>query len=137
MSQKHTKKRSAALDPAKVSATLNNSLVIRLVVACVVFAVSLILTMPKFLSILLLVLTAALASYDIILQAVDAVENGNFLATPVLVVLITVLSFCIGFGIEGAALVLLYQIGTLLLNFAKEHTKKAALDLLQGQDEDE
>ena len=71
MSQKHTKKRSAALDPAKVSATLNNSLVIRLVVACVVFAVSLILTMPKFLSILLLVLTAALASYDIILQAVE------------------------------------------------------------------
>ena len=136
MSQKHIQKRSAALDPAKVSATLNNSLVIRLVVACVVFAVSLILTMPKFLSILLLVLTAALASYDIILQAVDAVENGNFLATPVLVVLITVLSFCIGFGIEGAALVLLYQIGTLLLNFAKEHTKKAALDLLQGQDED-
>ncbi len=91
MSQKHIKKSPAALDSAKVSATLNNSLVIRLVIACVIFAVSLILSMPKFLTILLLVLTAALAGYDIILQAVDAVENGNFVATPVLVVLITVL----------------------------------------------
>ena len=136
MSQKHVKTTPHMIDTAKLSATLNNSLVIRLVVACVVFAVSLILTMPKFLSILLLVLTAVLAGYDIILHAVDAVENGNFLATPVLVILITVLSFCIGFGIEGTALVLLYQIGILLLNFAKDHTKKAALDMLQGQDED-
>ena len=136
MSQKHMQKRSASLNPAKGSATLNNSLVIRLVIASVIFAVSLILGLPKFFSILLLVLAAVLAGYEFVLQAFDAVENGNFLATPVLLVLIALLSFCIGFGIEGAALILLYQIGLLLLNFAKEHTKKAALDMLDGQDED-
>ncbi len=136
MSPKHTISRPAALNPAKVSATLSSSLVIRLVIASVVFAVSLILSMPKFLSVILLVLTAVLAGYDIILQAVESVESGNFIATPVLLVLVTVLSFCIGFGIEGAALVLLYQIGLLLLNFAKERTRKAALDLLRGEDED-
>ena len=136
MSQIQKSTRPAEANTAKVSATLKNSLVIRLVLASVVFVVSLILSMPRFLSILLLVLTAVIAGFDIILQAVDSVENGNFLATPVLLVLIAVLSFCIGFGIEGAALILLYQIGMLLLNFTKDRTRRGALDLLRGQDED-
>ena len=135
MSQKHVKTTPPKIDTAKLSATLANSLVIRLVIACVIFAVSLILSMPEFVRILLLVLTAVLAGYDIILDAVRAVESGDYVDTPVIVVLTSVIAFFIGFGIEGAALVLLYQIGMLLLNYAREHTKKAALDLLQGQDE--
>ena len=136
MSQKHTPKRTAAPVPSKAAAASNNALVIRLVIASVIFAVSLILSMPKFLSVLLLVLTAVLAGYDIILQAIKAVENGGFLDAPVLIVLVAVLSFCIGFGVEGAALVLLYQIGALLLGFARDYTKRTALDLLRGQDKE-
>ena len=135
MSQKHVKTTPPKIDTAKLSAALANSLVIRLVIACVIFAFSLILSMPEFGRILLLVLTAVLAGYDIILDAVRAVESGDYVDTPVIVVLTSVIAFFIGFGIEGAALVLLYQIGMLLLNYAREHTKKAALDLLQGQDE--
>ena len=135
MPQKHVKPTQPKIDRAKLSATLNNSLVIRLVIASVIFAISLIISMPDFVSILLLVLAAALAGYDIILRAVDAVERGNFFDTPVLVVLTSVLAFFVGFGIEGTALVLLYQIGMLLLNYAKEHVRKTALDLLQNQDE--
>ena len=136
MSQKHIFSKPVAFDRAKFSATLNNSLLIRLIVACVVFALSLIIKMPGFLSILLLALTAALAGYDIILAAVDSVENGEFLTQPVIVVFAAVLSFVIGFAIEGAALVLLYQIGSLLLNFAKDHTKKVALDMVQNQEKE-
>ena len=77
MSQGQIKKKPAKVDPAKVSATLNNFLVIRLVVASVIFAVALILTIPEFLRILLLVLSAGIAGYDIILKAVDAVLNGD------------------------------------------------------------
>lgn len=135
MSQKHVKTTPHKIDTAKLSATLNNSLVIRLVVASVIFAVSLILSMPEFVCILLLMLSAVLAGYDVILKAVVAVESGNFVDTPVIVVVTAILSFFIGFGIEGAALVLLYQIGMLLLRYAKDHTRKAALDLLQDQDE--
>ena len=137
MPQKHVKPElpKIKIDREKLSATLNNSLVIRLVIASVIFAISLIISMPDFVSILLLVLAAGLAGYDIILKAVDAVESGNYFDTPVLVVLTAVLAFFIGFGIEGTALVLLYQIGMLLLNYAKDHTRKTALDLLQNQDE--
>ena len=135
MPQKHVKYTPPRVDRAKLSATLNNSLVIRLVIASVIFAISLIITMPDFVSIILLVFAAGLAGYDIILQAVDAVESGAYFDMPVLVVLTAVLAFFIGFGIEGTALVLLYQIGMLLLNYAKDHTRKAALDLLQNMDE--
>jgi len=135
MPQKHVKYTPPRVDRAKLSATLNNSLVIRLVIASVIFAISLIITMPDFVSIILLVFAAGLAGYDIILQAVDAVESGAYFDMPVLVVLTAVLAFFIGFGIEGTALVLLYQIGMLLLNYAKDHTRKAALDLLQDMDE--
>ena len=136
MSQKHILSKPAQGEPGKFSATLNNSLVIRLVIACVVFAVSLIISMPEFLSILLLAIDSALAGYDIIIKAIDSVENGDFLAQPVVVVLIAVLAFFVGFAIEGAALILLYQIGLLLLNFAKDYTKKVALDLVQDQDDE-
>ena len=136
MSQGRIKKQPAKVDPAKLSATLNNFLVIRLVVASVIFAVALILNVPAFLRIVLLVASAVLAGFDIIGKAVTAVESGDYLASPVLLLLISVLAFFVGFASEGAALLLLYQIGLLLLNFAKEHTKRAALDLVQDQDED-
>ena len=134
MPQKHVKPTPPKIDTAKLSATLKNSLVIRLVIASVVFALSLIVDMPDFAVILLLVLASVLAGYDIIVKAVEAVEGGNYFDTPVAVVVTAVLAFFIGFGIEGAALVLLYQIGMLLLNYAQEHTRKAALDLIQDQD---
>ena len=135
MPQKHVKPTPPKIDKAKLSATLNNSLVIRLVIASVIFAISLIVSMPDFVSIILLVLAAALAGYDIILKAVESVESGSYFDMPVLVVLTAVLAFFIGFGIEGTAVVLLYQIGMLLLNYAKDHTRKAALDLLRDQDD--
>ena len=134
MPQKHVKPTPPKIDTAKLSATLNNSLVIRLVIACVIFALSLIIDMPDFANILLLVLASVLAGYDILMNAVEAVEGGDYTATPLIVGITAVLAFFIGFGVEGAALVLLYQIGMLLLKYAREHTRKAALDLVQDQD---
>ena len=135
MPQKHVKKQPLKVDAAALSATLGKSLVIRLVIATLVFAVSILVSMPDFARILLLAVASILAGVDIIGDAVDAVESVDYLDTPVIVVVAAVLSFIIGFGIEGAALVLLYQIGMLLLRYVTEHTKKAALDLLQDHDE--
>lgn len=111
-------------------------LFIRLVAATVIFAVSLIVKMPAFASILLLVLSAAVAGYDICLQAVNSVENGDYFATPLVVVFIAAISYVIGFASEGAALILLYQIGLLLIAYAAERTRKSAIELLRYQDEE-
>lgn len=136
MSQKHVQSKHTAKAPSRAPGTLSTTVVIRLAMASVVYAVSLIFNMPEFVSIILLVLAAAAAGYDIVLHAVTAVENGDYFANPVIVVIISVIAFFIGFSIEGAAVILLYQIGMLLLNYASEHTRKAALELLQYQDEE-
>ena len=111
-------------------------LFIRLVAATVIFAVSLIVKMPAFASILLLVLSAAVAGYDICLQALNSVENGDYFATPLVVVFIAAISYVIGFASEGAALILLYQIGLRLIAYAAERTRKSAIELLRYQDEE-
>jgi len=119
-----------------ISAVLENTAVLRLVVASVAFAISLIIPIPEFAQTILLVLAAVIAGYDIVLKAASEIECGNYFETPVVVTLITVLAFFINFRIEGAALILLYQIGMLLLGYAIEHTKKSAFELLKYQDDD-
>lgn len=114
---------------------LDTAVVIRLVVASIIFAFSLILKLlPSYVSLLLLIVSAAAAGYDIVMEAVNSVEAGEYFATPLIIVVVTVLSFVIGFGAEGAALVILYQIGNLLIAYTKDKTKKSALELLHYQD---
>jgi len=120
----------------KQGSGLDSIMVIRLAVAAVIFAVSLIIDMPKFLSLILLVLSAVVAGYDIVLSAINAVEEGDYFATPLVIVFVSVIAYVIGFGVEGAALLILYQIGLLLIAYADERTKKTAMELLQYQDEE-
>ena len=131
-----TEENKSAKKVVKLSSLLENTLVIRLITASVVFAISLILPIPEFAQIILLVISAVAAGYDVVLKAAHEIENGNYLDTHVVVSLITILVFFINFKIEGTALVLLYQIGLLLLDYAIEHTKKAALELIKYQDDD-
>ncbi len=112
----------------------DNILLIRLVIASVIFAVSLIIKMSAFARIILLVIVSAAAGYDIFINALNSIQKGQYFATHVVVCLVTVVSFFIGFGAEGAALMLLYQIGILLIKFTIEKTRKSAQDLLRYQD---
>ena len=127
---------SADKQGLKASVVLENTLILRLVAASIAFAISLILPIPEFAQITLLVVSAVVAGYDIILKAAAEITAGNYLETAVVVSLITVLAFFINFRIEGTALVLLYQIGLLLMDYAIDHTKKTAFELVKYQDED-
>ena len=102
---KHSEKQTET--PAASSrnpGSLNSIIVIRLIVASLIFAVSLIINMPSFLRILLLALSVAVSGYDVVLSAVDCVESRDYFATPIVIVFVAVISFFIGFGLEGAAL---------------------------------
>lgn len=136
MSKKPDHAKHSAGGPGREALAPDTLLFIRLVAATVIFAVSLIVKMPAFASILLLILSAAVAGYDICLQAVNSVENGDYFATPLVVVFIAAISYVIGFAPEGAALILLYQIGLRLIAYAAERTRKSAIELLRYQDEE-
>ena len=109
---------------------------IRLVVATVGFSASLILKLPSFISVVLLAASSLVAGYDIIINAINAVEAKDYFDVTIVLVVITVLSFVIGFGVEGAALILLYQIGMMLLAYVEDRTKRSALELVKYQDEE-
>ena len=128
---KHTRKNAGGDVDA-----VDSVLVIRLVISSVIFTVSLIIKMPELISIVLLVCAAVVAGYDVALAAVSAFQSRNFFSTPVVVTVVAVISYVIGFYAEGAALILLYQIGLLLIAYASDHTKKSALELLRYQDEE-
>lgn len=111
-------------------------LIVRLALATVLFAVSLIVKMPVAVKILILVLSAAVAGYDLVLDAVNSVLYGSYFATSVIISFVALISYIIGFASEGAALFILYQIGGLLIKYAGERTKKTAEDLLKRRTED-
>ena len=112
-------------------------LVIRLVAASVLFAVSLIFGgLPKPVSIILLVLSAVIAGYDVGKEALSDFSEKDYFSISFVVSAITVVSYLIGFGAEGAALMLLYQIGLLLISYAEEKSKLSALEQLKYQDKE-
>ena len=130
------KKLNIPRSSAPKSGAVDNILIIRLVIASVIFAVSLIIKMPVYARTVLLAISAAAAGYDIFLDALASIQQKDYFATPIIVAFITLGSFIIGFGAEGAALLLLYQIGILLIFYTIDRTKKSAQELLRYQDEE-
>ncbi len=132
--QPEKKKFNLTSSSAAKTGSIDNMLLVRLVIASVIFAVSLIIKMPVYARTILLAVAAAAAGYDIFLDAAESIQQKNYFATPIVVAFVTLASFIIGFGTEGAALVLLYQIGILLIIYTTDKTRKSAQDLLRYQD---
>ena len=134
---KHSEKQNeASTVKSQNQGGLNSIIVIRLIVASLIFAVSLIVKMPSLVRILLLALSVVVSGYDVALDAVNSVESGDYFATPIVIVFVAVISFFIGFGLEGAALMMFYQIGQILIAYAQERTVKSAKELLCYSDEE-
>ena len=104
-------------------------LVVRLVACCAAFAVALLVdTIPEAWVTVILVLCAVIAGYDIVAGAVLGVMRGDYLNQGVLVILACVLAFIFGAKIEGCALVLLYQLTGIFIDYAVERTRRSVLD---------
>lgn len=114
----------------------NKLLIVRLVLASLLFAAALILKMSALLTTVLLAVSAVIAGYDVVMQAVNDASAKDFFGASMIVTFVAVVSFAIGFGHEGAALVILYQIGLLLIDYTSARTKGSALDFIPPEDDD-
>lgn len=112
-------------------------LVIRLVIASVVFAVASVVSMPAIVRTILLAIAALVAGYDIILDAINSVEEGDYLGASVVLVFVSVIAFVIGYGIESTAMVILYKVGCILAEYVRERTLLSAEELLCYRDSEE
>ena len=110
-------------------------LIIRLIAAVVIFAVTLIVNIPVVISFILRVFAAALAGYDIGLKAVDDIAKKNFFSQAFLLLCVAVLSFVIRYSWEGAAVVILYELASLIVDYIIKRTKASAMTLVKHEDE--
>ena len=112
-------------------------LIIRLVIASVIFAVSAVVSMPVVVKTILLVIASLVAGYDLILGAVNSVEGKDYFNISIILVFVSVIGFVIGYGIEVAAMLILYKVGLVLNEYVKERTVTSAEELLRYRDTEE
>ena len=111
-------------------------LLLRLIAASILFAFVLISHLPAHVDMILLVIVALLAGYDLLGRAFQAIRWGNFLAEPVILILVTILAFLTTFGEEGAALLILYQAMKLLVRSVSERSVRSAYESIDEREEE-
>lgn len=111
-------------------------LILRLVLASVLFAVAMAAKLTSLMTTLFLVLSVAAAGYDVVFSAINDVSDKRYFEAPLIILFSVVVSFAIGFGAEGAALLILFRIGLLLIDYTKARTVASAVDFVpDGQDD--
>lgn len=118
------------------SGRLDGLLIGRIVAAALLLAAALFLQVLPAVKLVLMLVSVLIAGYDIILDLIDAVSDHSFFSAPVVIILITVLSFMISSGWEGAVCIILYQLGLVLVNYTIDKTKQTAQDMLDQADPD-
>lgn len=111
-------------------------LIARVVLAVVLTAVALIVKMPVVVRVLLLILAAVAAGFDLCFEAVDAVLGKDYFAAPVVLLLVAFGAIILGFPEESAVALILYQICMAALRYAEKRTRDSALELLSEEDEE-
>ena len=111
--------------------------IVRLIVSCAAFAVSLLVrSIPAPWPTVLLIVSVLIAGWDIAAGAVLSVMRGRYLDKTVLITLSVILALIFGFAVEGTALVLLYQIGCLFVEYAYIRTYRSVLDQIYCEPDD-
>ena len=109
---------------------------IRLVLAAILFALSLFLKMPTAAHIVLYAFSLIIAGYDLVIQAINSVEGKDFFASSLLICVVSVAAFFIGFAAEGVALVLVYQLGLRLIRYIDRRSRRSLEDMIRDEDEE-
>ena len=134
MSQKNERPRFAASKPNLPSLSPGTILFGRLALAALFLILAVFVFDNKIVKIVLLVLSALASGYDLGLKAFDSILDKKYFATPILLLVVAFASFLIGYPSEGAALLLIYQLSLLVLDYVKKRTRGSAMQLLNGLD---
>lgn len=103
-------------------------LILRIALASLIFAAVLILDVPSFIRTVLLAVAALLCIYDVAVDALIYIIRLEFLESPVMLLISTILLFLIGFGSEAVAMLILYRVGRALTDFVADNRKSAAMN---------
>lgn len=136
MSPINERPRFAAKSKSAAAGSPDMILIGRLILAAVLLILGAFVIKNQIVRVILLALSAIASAFDLGLKAFDSVLEKDYFATPILVLFIAFVSFLIGYPTEGAAMLLLYQLSLIVVDYARKRTRSAALELLNG-DSDE
>ena len=114
----------------------NRLLILRLAAASLIFAYVLIRTPDERLKTLLLIAASVLAGFECLRDAFRALINRYLTAEAVIVSFAAIVSFLIGFGEEGTALMILFPALKLLITAEEENVQNQALKRLDRRGEE-
>ncbi len=136
MSPERTRAKHSAEKSEKKQGSFEIALPIRLTIALVLVIVSALFKMPVLVRIILLVLSAVIAGYDIFLSTVDQIAEKKYFSNDLIILFSTVLAFVIGYPLEAALMVFFYQLSKLLIEYTRKRAVKSARDLIDYTDTD-
>lgn len=129
-----TKQMEASLVREASANLLEKSLILRLAVASLLFAFSIMADLTKIPEILFLGLSVVIASVDLIINAIKAVLKQNFFDDALLTFAVIILSFIIGFYVEACAFTILYQISVVVIQLLIEKSRQNALNMVNREE---
>ena len=109
-------------------------LVIRLSIATVLLVLSLLVSMNDILRMVILIVAAVIAGYDLIFKAINNIFDRDYFHSDNIILITALITFFISFEIEGVALLILYQIGLLLIDYSTYRTRKTALEFITNEE---
>ena len=92
--------------------------------------------MPVLVRTILLIVSAVIAGYDIFLSAVDLIAEKQFFSPGLVVLFSAVLGFVVGYPMESAIMVIIYQASGYAIDYTKKRALRSAQSLVEYQDED-
>lgn len=105
-------------------------ILVRLIIAAVVFVISLFCPEGSYLKLGLSLVAYAVAGYDVIIEAVKNIGHGQFLDENFLMTIATFGALYIGEISEGVSVMVLYQIGELFQSYAVNKSRGSINDLM-------
>ena len=100
---------------------------IRLAISVILLVLAYKITMPRLVSMVILVVALLIVGFDIAVSAIYAVIKKDFLNNACLVLIAAVTSFAAGCYIESIVFVAVYQAGRVFLDYAQRLTKQDAV----------
>ena len=135
LGKKRRKKKEASLQGEASGFLKYELLIFRLAVSAAIFAFVLISRLPAYADMLLLLLSCAIAGYDVFIEAGKAVLTKDLPADAFAVALAAAISFPIGFGEESTALLILFQTFRMLITLLAERNGNLALEKIDDREE--
>ena len=136
MSPERKRAKHSAEKPETKQGSFEIALPIRLGIALVLVIISALFKMPVLVRILLLILSAVIAGYDVFLSAVDMIAEKQFFSPGIIVLFAAVLGFVVGYTMESAVMIIIYQASGLLIDYTRKKSIQSARNLVEYQDDD-